>query len=194
MFTRTLFSSALMLLMASVASATPPAVKTAQPTPTREDKDFKRRFTALRDAKKMNLIRIKMKPSEDPGKVPQIQGGGPTLVSGNRMGIYTPPVLSSEDILSVVNRKMVDIRRCYKKQLKTDPEWADDLILDLAIKKNGRVNEVSVAPGRVRKDVIGRCLMRTVPRWRFPRFTGELDEGVSQEVINTSLPFSFSSN
>jgi hypothetical protein len=36
--------------------------------------------------------------------------------------------------------------------------------------------------------------MSTIPKWKFPEFTGETDEGVTQEVVNASFPFSFSSN
>ena len=132
-------------------------------------------------------------PKDDPKALPDGQAPtGPVLVSGGRMGIYTPPILTPGDIQAVVGEHMVDVRTCYKKQLAVDPEWSDDMILDLAVKKTGRVFEVNVAPGRVRRAVIGRCLMSAVPSWKFPEFTGETDEGITQEVVNASFPFSFS--
>lgn len=156
-----------------------------------EDDAFQKRFAALKSKK--SLVVVKMKPTEDPANVPATAAGGVTLVSGSRMGIYTPPLLSPEDMLAVVNQHMVDVRKCYKKQLEADPEWADNLILDLAVKKNGRVAEVAIAPSRVRRDPIGQCLMSSIPKWTFPEFTGETEDGITQEVVNASFPFSFSS-
>ncbi len=159
--------------------------------PSQEDPKFAKRFQALK--KKAGLVSIQMAPDEDPSHIKTDEApSGVVPIAAGRMGLVTPEVLSQEDILQVVNKNMISVRRCYKKQLKKDPEWSDDLILDLAIKKTGRVSEVSVAPRRVKKDVIGRCLMRSVPKWKFPSFTGETEEGITQEVINASFPFAFS--
>ena len=114
-----------------------------------------------------------------------------TLASKAHHGIYTPPVLATQDMMRVIRTRMPDIERCYEKQLAHDPNWEDHLILDLAIRRTGRVIEVSVDPGHVRRDVIGRCLIRTVPRWRFPEFTGETEDGIIQEIVTASFPFSF---
>jgi hypothetical protein len=157
-----------------------------------EDATFAKRLAALKA--KQNIVVVKMSPGDDPMKVPPTAQTGMTLVANSRSGIYTPPLLEPGDIMAVVNEHMADVRKCYKKQLEDDPEWADELILDLAVKKTGRVAEVSIAPSRVKRDVIGQCLMSTIPKWKFPEFTGETDEGVTQEVVNASFPFSFSSN
>lgn len=156
------------------------------------DAAFEKRFAALKS--KGALVVVKMKPTEDPANLPATANEGVTLVAGSRMGIYTPPLLTPEDMLAVVNRHMVDVRKCYKKQLAADPEWGDDLIIDLAVKKNGRVAEVAIAPGRARRDPIGQCLMSSIPKWTFPEFTGETEDGITQEVVNASFPFSFSSH
>ena len=151
---------------------------------------FRRRLAALKQ--KFAPIEIKMAPNEDPAATAApTPPTGPVLVAGRRLGIYVPPVLSPEDVQLVLRQHMADIRKCYKKQLHRDPEWSDDLILDVAIKRTGRVSEVGVAPRRVRRAVIGRCIMRSVPRWRFPQFTGEVGDGITQEVVNASFPFSF---
>jgi hypothetical protein len=81
------------------------------------------------------------------------------------------------------------VRKCYKQQLNDDPEWSDELILDLAIKKSGHVSEVGIEPRRVRTDVIGVCLLSAVPKWKFPEFTGETDDGMTSDVVSASFPF-----
>lgn len=163
-------------------------VRKKRPRPP-ADKAFQQRMAALKK-EPLNHFVIKMTVADDPAAIKQMFGGESTvLVASSRTGIYTPEVLSSEDIRSVVNEHLLDVRKCYKKQLEADPDWQDDLILDLAIKKTGRVSEVSVEPRRVRTDVVGMCLMSAVPKWKFPAFTGETSDGVTQEVVNASFPF-----
>lgn len=186
---------------ASPKAKTKPKPKTKpkkKPTAQAEDPAFAARLAALKAQEGVSVVAIKMKPTDNPDILPDApgmgmgMGAGPVLVAGKRGGIYTPPILSPDDILDVVNAEMKTIRRCYKQQLEVDPEWADELILDLSVKKTGRVAEVSIAPRRVMRAEIGRCLMTHIPKWKFPTFTGELDDGMTQEVVSASFPFSFS--
>jgi hypothetical protein len=156
-----------------------------------DDAAFSKRLAALK-AKQTQVV-VKMKATDDPAKLPDDIKNGMMLVANSRTGIYTPPLLEPGDILAVVNEHMVDVRVCYKKQLADDPEWSEELILDLAVKKTGRVSQVSLSPSRVKRDVIGQCLMSSIPKWKFPEFTGETEDGVTQEVVNASFPFSFTS-
>lgn len=168
-----------------------PAAKKKKAT-SKEDKEFEARFAALKKQQENGPIKIAMAPTDDPNDIPQEIRDGIVLVANKRKGIYTPPLLSPDDILGVINEEMATIRRCYKAQLEADPEWSDDLIMDISVKKTGRVNEISLSPGRVQRAEIGKCLLAEVPKWKFPQFTGELDDGVTQEVVNASFPFSFS--
>jgi hypothetical protein len=192
------FAPAIPLGVASAApdpaSAPPPkAAAPSAPQEGEEDADFARRLAALKKAK-AGIIEVAMAPGDDPAQLPArfAASGGLVMVTHQRSGIYVPPLLSPEDIKKVVDENLADIRVCYKKQLEEDAQWADELILDLAVKKTGRVSEVSIAPGRVRRSALGQCLMSSVPKWKFPEFTGESDDGIVQEVVNASFPFSFS--
>jgi hypothetical protein len=183
--------------LASSAAAAPPAKTPPRAAAPARDADddaaFRKRLAALK-ATQSSLIQVQMAATDDPLALPPRPGmpaGGLVLVANERAGLYTPPLLSPGDIKGVVDEHMADIRACYKKQLEQDPEWADELILDLAVKKTGRVGEVSIAPGRVRRSALGECMMSTIPKWKFPEFTGETDDGVVQEVVNASFPFSF---
>lgn len=153
---------------------------------------FEARFKALQ-AKQAKVL-VKMKASDDPDQLPDTVGSGPVVIAHKRSGFYTPPLLSPEDMSSVVQENLRDLRRCYKKQLAADPEWADSMILDIAVRRSGHVSEVSISPRRVRRAKIGACLLSAVPRWRFPEFTGETGEGITQEVVNASFPLSFSAD
>jgi len=157
------------------------------------DKDaFKKRWDSIMAKSKKGHMKIKMAANDDPADLIGKTSGGYTVVSTSRSGFLPPPaMLSPEDVSSVVSSKQIDIRTCYKKQLKENAEWTDNMILDISIKKSGRVGEVDISPGRVKRDVIGKCLMRSVPKWRFPEFTGSLEDGIQQDVMNTSIPFSF---
>ncbi len=154
------------------------------------DAAFEKRFAALKQER--SVIKVEMKAGDDPENLPDSAKAGLVNVSGGRMGIYTPPVLTPEDMVSVVNQNMVDVRKCYKAQLAADPAWEDNLILDIAVKKTGRVSQVEIAPRRVSKQAIGECLMKSIPSWKFPEFSGELEGGISQEVVNGSIPLTFS--
>lgn len=194
-------SLALAVMLGCLVSARAPLAAPPAKSTDKEKKDFTTRFAAL--AKANAPILVKMRP-QDPIEPPvalaqgsgsasgSSSGSGSILVAQERSGFFTPPLLAPNDIQSVIQQNMVDIRRCYKKQLHERPDWGEEIILDIAIRKTGRVSEVSLAPRRVRKATLGQCLMRAVPKWRFPEFTGETDDGTVQEVMNTSLPFSFS--
>lgn len=155
---------------------------------TKEEKAFRERLDKLKKERPGSIFNIRL-AVDDASKIPgSASADNLTLVAGKRQ-LHTPDTLSPDDIGEVINEHLGDVKKCYKKQLEEDPEWNDELILDLAIKKTGRVSEVSVAPRRVKRDPIGVCLMGVVPKWKFPQFTGESEDGVSQEVVTASFPF-----
>lgn len=156
---------------------------------TKEEKAFRERLALLKKDHPNTIFNIRL-AVDDAAAIPgSASANALTLVAGRRQ-IEQPETLSPDDIGEVINQHLADVKKCYKKQLAEDPEWNDELILDLAIKKTGRVSEVSVAPRRVKRDPIGVCLMSIVPKWKFPQFTGENDDGVTQEVVTASFPFS----
>jgi hypothetical protein len=167
--------------------------KKKEPKDAKGEKEFKERYASLLKTQEKGPIKIEMAVKDDPNEIPADIQQGMVLVAHTRRGIYTPPLLSSEDILTVINEHMATIRKCYKQQLEEDPEWSDEVILDLSVKKTGRISEVTLSPSRLQRYLIGKCLLAEVPKWKFPEFTGELEDGVTQEVVNASFPFSFSS-
>lgn len=162
----------------------------AKPKKDNDDPVFAARLAALkRDPSKIIVVNLKDdRPVVQAAPASGTASSAPVLVASARTGIYIPDLLTPEDIRAVVTDHLPDVRRCFKKQLDADPTWTGEVILDLAIRRTGRVSEVAVEPGRERTGVVGSCLMSVVPKWTFPEFTGEGEGGVVREVVNASFP------
>ncbi len=158
----------------------------ALPSAEASDAKFKARFAKLASSHAPTPVR--MKPGEDPATNAGVQN----VTTTRTMPGMEPAVLTADDMQAVLTANMFSVRRCYAKQLAADAGWADDVIIDVAVRNTGRVADVSVSPGRVKRDVLGSCLMSEVSKWRFPKFSGELEGGIVEEVVNTSFPLSFS--
>ncbi|MBI2372581.1 MAG: AgmX/PglI C-terminal domain-containing protein [Deltaproteobacteria bacterium] len=115
---------------------------------------------------------------------------GPVLVSNDRQ-LFLPESLGVEDISKIVRDNRADLAFCYESALEKEPSLEVKLIVDLSVKRNGRVAELSISPTRELQSVLGSCLMSRIPRWKFPEFSGEVSEGVTQEVVNLAVPLSF---
>ena len=156
-----------------------------------EKTDFQKRWKSLVTKKNSGHMNIVMTANDDPNVLPGKKAGGYTVVSTTRSGFLPPIYACSRGCIRGGQLQTHRHSKVHKKQLKENAEWSDRLILDIAINKSGRVGEVDVSPGRVKRDIMGRCLIRSVAKWRFPEFTGTLDGGIQQDVMNASIPFSF---
>lgn len=162
------------------------AVILGLPTARASDTDFKARFAKL--AESQPTTRVSMKPGEDPAAgAPAVEN----VTTSRTMPGMEPATLTGKDMQAVLTSNMFSVRSCYAKQLTADPTFADALIIDVAIRNTGRVGDVSVSPGRVKRSVLGSCLMSEVSKWRFPKFSGELEDGIVEQVVNASFPLQF---
>src|SRR5688500_446662 len=109
-----------------LAGGGPDAIAKKKAPKSKEDKAFAKRFAELKKDE-TNIFLVKMAPGEAPEAIAQTDTlpTGLTMVAGSR-SIMTPEILSPGDIAAVVKKNMVDIRKCYKKQLEVDPEWSDE--------------------------------------------------------------------
>jgi hypothetical protein len=145
------------------------------------DNKFTARFSALES-------RYRVLKLGDPQTT--LAPSGITEATSRRTDLAAPDVLSHENVEAVFLRNVRDIANCLKKQRRTEPDFAPDLVLDIAIRRNGQVSQVAIAPKRVEKSVFGACVLRKLPYWKFPRFSGEMEGGTVVEVVNASLPVS----
>lgn len=71
----------------------------------------------------------------------------------------------------IVNNKE-DVQRCMAEQRKADPTLQGQMTVSMQLSGDGRPRRVTVVPAQFRDAPVGRCLIRSVKAWRFPRFSG----------------------
>ncbi|MBI4818974.1 MAG: AgmX/PglI C-terminal domain-containing protein [Deltaproteobacteria bacterium] len=146
------------------------------------DQSFEARFASLAQSPSGAIeVRPRKKTAEK---------SGPILVANERT-LFVPATLGAEDVAKVVSDNQADLAACYEAALEKDPELTVRIIIDFSVKKSGRVAELAISPKRENDSVLGACLLSRIPRWQFPEFTGEVSEGVTQEVLNLAIPLTF---
>jgi len=94
-------------------------------------------------------------------------------------------------VVKVVNRHIREVTFCYKKHIGGEVDMEEELILEFTIQTNGRLREILVDPEDFHEGPFGTCMARWTKKWRFPKFTGEVDEGVFQDNVSLALPLRF---
>ena len=88
----------------------------------------------------------------------------------------TGGMLSKKQISDVIMRNKGAIRYCYESQLMRYPTLRGKVTVDFIIDTNGRVSKVKVPNNtltqKAAKDKVGRCLIKFISRWRFPKPKG----------------------
>jgi TonB family protein len=68
------------------------------------------------------------------------------------------------------------VRYCYESQLMRYPTLRGKVVVDFIIDTGGRVSKVKVPTNTLSqsgaKDKVGRCLIKFISRWRFPKPKG----------------------
>ena len=155
-----------------------------------KSKTIKDRFAELK-AKGL-LIDVKIDPNEVIDEIDLEMAandmGGLTTVSKGR----SPKMPDTNKVIKVVNQHIREVKFCYKKQIGGEIDFEDELILEMTILTSGRLREMLVDPEEYGEGPFGKCMQRWTQKWRFPKFTGEVDEGVFQDNISLALPLRFS--
>jgi hypothetical protein len=88
----------------------------------------------------------------------------------------TGGMLSKKQISDVVMRNKGAVRYCYESQLMRFPTLRGKVVVDFIIDTNGTVNKVKVPTNTLTqagaRDNVGRCLIKFISRWRFPKPKG----------------------
>ncbi|RLB53734.1 MAG: hypothetical protein DRI34_13010 [Deltaproteobacteria bacterium] len=154
--------------------------------------DFAARWAKL--AKNPSKVfKVTAKPGEEiPEATLNISFGPGSLISVSRGRRAKPKdMLGDDDIAGVVNRNLRVVKYCYCKALKKDPDFEGQAIVGLKIKTSGKVARVNIEPEDMARNPFGRCLSKRVARWRFPRFTGQKEDGLRVDSVGYEFPLSF---
>lgn len=84
-----------------------------------------------------------------------------------------PRQLDDTDVLSVMRRNGGDVKRCLEAHEATGQGPHGRMEVRFVIRRNGETKRVVVGPSKFRSSGIGKCMVGSVSKWRFPRFTGD---------------------
>lgn len=152
---------------------------------------FKAKFDKLAK-NKTNLFKVTAKPGEEiPEATLNLAFGPGATISVARGGASAKDMLEEQDIVSVVNRNLRTVKYCYCKALKKDPEFEGEAIVGMQIKTNGKIKQVDIEPEDMADHQFGKCLGPRVAKWRFPKFKGKKEDGLTVKSIGYEFPLAF---
>ncbi|MBN2494334.1 MAG: AgmX/PglI C-terminal domain-containing protein [Deltaproteobacteria bacterium] len=156
-----------------------------------EADSFKARFSKLSKSK-AGTFKVSARPGEEvPEATLNLAFGPGSTISVSRGNAAPKAMLEETDIVSVVNRNLRAVKFCYCKALKSDPEFEGQAIVGMKIKTTGKVEKVSIEPEDMAEHKFGKCLGPRVAKWRFPRFTGSKEDGLTVKSIGYEFPLEF---
>ena len=72
----------------------------------------------------------------------------------------------------VLRRAMPRVRRCYERELTSNPKLAGEVVVQIKIATDGTVDEASFQKSTLESRVVKGCILRLLRRLRFPRPLG----------------------
>ena len=94
------------------------------------------------------------------------------------------PQLEAEQIDEVIKSHMNEVRYCYQRRLKHDPELTGKIVVKFVIEADGTVSSAEVKGSTVADPAVGTWIVDRFLRWQFPetRYGG---------IVIVSYPFLF---
>lgn len=115
-------------------------------------------------------------------KVAAARGGPAQTSSDPGLGIEGGRTISAAQVKKVVIHKMAQMRACYERELKKNPNTRGKVVLSWTIGADGRVRRPAVVRNTTRSRALTPCMTRAVKNWRFPR---------AQSPFDVEYPFTF---
>jgi len=78
-----------------------------------------------------------------------------------------------------------EVQRCYEQPLVKQPALAERVVVKFTITGEGKVSAAHVSASTLRNPAVGKCLVRRIMKWVFPRPLGG-------GIVKVSYPFVFS--
>ncbi len=95
--------------------------------------------------------------------------GAPML---GRDGLIVLGALDLEEILAVILRHESQVRYCYEKELRKDPELAGEAVVKFTIAADGTVSEAEVASTTLATPIVAECCASRIARMHFGEVPG----------------------
>lgn len=77
--------------------------------------------------------------------------------------------LRRADVKRVVRRRAREAKFCFERAVTQHPQLAGTLTIQWTILPDGAVGKVRLVEDGLKIDAVGRCIMRVIKRWTFPR-------------------------
>ncbi|MEZ4271301.1 MAG: AgmX/PglI C-terminal domain-containing protein [Myxococcota bacterium] len=84
-----------------------------------------------------------------------------------------PAGLTQESIMKVVSESSRSVSLCITQSMKAGENLSGKMEVELTIVATGDVSDAAIATSKFRSSVMGTCTVKTVKRWKFPKFNGE---------------------
>ncbi len=78
------------------------------------------------------------------------------------------PTISADDVVGVVKRKKGQVRSCYEKELKGEPELYGVVQVAWTVSSSGSVRNVHILGNSTGNQDMEACIERTIAGWSFP--------------------------
>jgi hypothetical protein len=84
-----------------------------------------------------------------------------------------PDGLDKESIANVVGNNSSSMNLCLTESMRKGERLGGRMDIEVTIAPDGRVLDVNIASNQFRSTEMGRCTVRRIKSWKFPRFNGE---------------------
>ncbi len=116
------------------------------------------------------LIGDEEPPPEPPDSASTGRRGSGRTAGGaaSSSAVSTAATISEEDVVRVVKRHKGQVRACYEKELKSDPNLLGIIVVAWTVTASGGVRGTRVVSNSTGNRDMERCITRTVGGWTFP--------------------------
>ncbi|MGM0555421.1 MAG: AgmX/PglI C-terminal domain-containing protein [Myxococcota bacterium] len=81
--------------------------------------------------------------------------------------------IDTKEVLAVFAKHEAELKKCYERALKRDPNLSGQVVLDVTIEPSGRASSTkAVARSMAADEIMFECMERQAQSWRYPRPDG----------------------
>jgi hypothetical protein len=111
---------------------------------------------------------------------------GESVIEIDEVNTIVKGSLDRSEIEAVIKKHLAQIRYCYEKELKTQPNLSGKVISTFIIGANGDVTSSEVSESTIKNSSVETCISRRIANWIFPKPKGN-------GIVIVKYPFIFRS-